>query len=307
MPKDIVFFGNERLASGCNTDLPILNALISSEHNLKLIVISERGTKSRNKRELEVEKFASKHNIELFIPINKEDLASRLREVKAEAGILAAYGKIISQEIINIFPLGIINLHPSLLPRYRGPTPIESAILNGDDETGVSIMALESGMDSGPIYSQVKLKLTGKESKQDLADGLGSLGAREIIKVLDSDLATIPQQGPPTICSLIQKSDSDIDLTKPAEVLEREVRAYLGWPGTKLKLELANGKELEIIVTNSRVEMQTGTQKEPVLMADRCFMVKTSKDYLEILNLKLPGKKEVTAAEFLNGYSSLLK
>lgn len=307
MPKNIVFFGNERLASGCTTKLPILSALIKSEHTLRLIIISEKGSKSRNKRELEVEKFASEHSIELFIPTNKDDLTKKLQQINADLGVLAAYGKIISQDVIDIFPLGIINLHPSLLPRYRGPTPIESAILNGDDETGVSIMALENGMDSGPTYSQVKLRLIGKESKQDLADGLGSLGAREILKVLKSDLSTSPQQGPPTICSLIQKSDSDIDLTKSAEVLEREVRAYLGWPGSKLKLELANSKELEIIVTDSRVEKPISTQGEPVLIADRRFLIKTAKNYLEILNLKLPGKKEITAAEFLNGYSSLLK
>lgn len=307
MPKDLVFFGNERLASGCTTKLPILNALINSEHPIKLIVISEKGTKSRNKRELEVEEFAAKHNIELFIPKNTQELKNKLTKVNAEVGVLAAYGKIISQEIINTFPDGIINLHPSLLPKYRGPTPIESAILSGDEKTGVSIMALSSGMDSGPIYSQVELGLNGKESKQELVDSLGMLGSIEIIKVLTSGQEPKPQNGTPTICSLIQKSDSNIDLSKPAKVLEREVRAYLGWPGSKLKLELANGKELEIIVTNSRVEKPIGNQQEQVLTADRHFMVKTSKDYLEILSLKLPGKKEITAAEFLNGYSKVIK
>lgn len=307
MPKDIVFFGNERLASGCTTKLPILNALINSEHTIKLIVISEKGSKSRNKRELEVEKFATEHNIELFIPKDKDDLTGKLTQLNADVGVLAAYGRIINQSIIDILPRGIINLHPSLLPKYRGPTPIESAILNGDDKSGVSIISLESGMDSGPIYSQITLELSGKESKQELADNLGLLGSKEIIKVLISNPEPVQQEGAPTICSLIQKSDSNIDLNKPAEVLEREVRAYLGWPGSKLKLELANGKELEIIITNSRVEKEISTQQEQVLTADRRFMVKTSQDYLEILKLKLPGKNEMTTAEFLNGYLDKIK
>lgn len=298
MPKDLVFFGNERLASGCTTNLPVLNTLINSEHNLRLIVISERGTKSRNKREIEVEKFAIKHKIELFIPKDKADLTKKLQKIAADAGVLAAYGKIIPQEIINAFPLGIINLHPSLLPKYRGPTPIESAILNGDNETGVSIMALESGMDSGPIYSQIKFSLNGKESKQELSDKLGSLGAKEILRTIGSDLTSSPQLGTPTICSLIRKSDSDIDLTKSAEVLAREIRAYLGWPGSKINLGLRNNKEIELIVTEA--EVVTDPDDSPLTL-------KTSKDYLKITKLKLPGKNEITVKDFLNGYKNKFK
>lgn len=294
---DIVFFGNERLASGCTTRLPILCALQDAQQNIKLIVISEKGTKSRNKRDLEVEDFAKENNIELFIPQNTDDLVKKLFETNAEVGVLAAYGRIIPQEVIDIFPMGIINLHPSLLPKYRGPTPIESAILNGDKKTGISIMALESGMDSGPIYSQVKLKLTGKESKQELADNLGELGAKQITKVLESDLNSSEQVGEPVVCSLIQKSDSNLDLAKSAEVLEREVRAYLNWPSSKTRIALKDNGELEITVTEAEVV----TEQD-----DSPLTLKTSKNYLKITKLKLAGKTEVTAKDFLNGYGNKL-
>ena len=295
---DIVFFGNERLASACTTQLPILNSLTKSEHKIKLIVISEKGTKSRNKRELEVEKFATSNNIELFIPKDIDDLIKKLFETNAEVGVLAAYGRIIPQEVIDIFPNGIINLHPSLLPRYRGPTPIESAILNGDEETGVSIMSLSSGMDSGPIYSQVKINLTGKESKQKLANDLGELGAKEILKVLKSDLTSKPQIGEPVICSLINKQYSNLDLNKPAKVLEREVRAYLGWPSSKTTLKLKDNNTLEITVTE--VEIVKEDNESPLTL-------KTSINYLKITKLKLPGKSEITDKDFINGYKNKLK
>lgn len=297
MQHNLVFFGNERLASGCTTQLPILNNLLDSGHNIKLIVISEKGTKSRSKRDLEVEEFANKHKIDLLIPENNEQLKTKLKEVNAELAILAAYGKIISQEIIELFPKGIINLHPSLLPKYRGPTPIESAILNGDSQTGVSIMSLTAGMDSGPVYSQIELRLNGNESKQSLADQIGGLGAKEINRLLS--LATLPspteQTGEPTICSLIKKTDSILDSSKPAKQLEREVRAYWGWPGSKTTLKLKDGSDLDITVTEAEVVKEN--DESPLTL-------KTSKDYFRITKLKIPGKQEMSTKDFLNGYRS---
>jgi methionyl-tRNA formyltransferase len=308
MNREIVFFGNERLASGCTTNLPILNSLLDSSHKVKLIVISEKGTKSRSKRELEVENFAKKNNIELFIPKNIPDLMAKLKLTDAEIGVLAAYGKIIPQEVIDLFPEGIINLHPSLLPKYRGPTPIESAILNGDDKTGVSIMSLTAGMDSGPAYSQIELKLSGKETKQELADQLGELGSKEIIELLSKDLPKPKEQeGEPEICKLITKQDSVLDLSIAAKNLERQIRAYLDWPGSKLRLKLKTGEELELIVTKAKVEEGIGNQPEQVLIKDQRFFVKTSEDYLEILKLKLPGKNEISAKDFINGYKDKLQ
>jgi methionyl-tRNA formyltransferase len=308
MNREIVFFGNERLASGCTTNLPILNSLLGSDHKIKLIVISEKGTKSRSKRKLEVENFAKRNSIELFIPKNNEELISKLKSLNAHIGILAAYGKIIPQKAIDLFPKGIINLHPSLLPKYRGPTPIESAILNGDEKTGVSIMSLTAGMDSGPIYSQIELKLSGKESKQELVEKLGDVGSKEIMKLLSAELAEPKKQvGSAEFCNLITKKDSILDLSIGAKKLERQIRAYLGWPGSKLRLSLATGEELEVIVTEAKVISYIGNQPEQVLIKDQRFFIKTSEDYLEIIKLKLPGKNEISAKDFINGYARIIE
>lgn len=302
MQKSVIFFGNERLASGCTTSLPVLTLLKETGINIDLIIVNQKGSRSRNSKELEIEKFAIENNIELFVPKSIQDLKEKISQHQTELAILAAYGKIIPQEIIDLFPKGILNLHPSLLPKYRGPTPIESAILNGDEETGVSIMALSAGMDSGPIFKQVKLKLSGQESKQELADQLGYMGAQEIIKLLSSTAlpSPKPQTGTIVMCKLIQKLDSNLNLTKPASVLTKEIRAYLNWPSSKLSLELKDQSNLILTITKATFSSQKNHQYGPL-------SIKTSDGYLNIDKLKLPGRKEITQQEFLNGYRTKLQ
>ncbi len=302
MQKSVIFFGNERLASGCTTSLPILTSLKEAGTSINLIIINQKGSKSRKNKELEVEKFAIENCIELFVPKSVQDLKEKIIQHQTDFAILAAYGKIIPQEIIDLFPKGILNLHPSLLPKYRGPTPIESAILNGDEETGVSIMALSAGMDSGPIFKQVKLKLNGQESKQELADQLGSMGAIEITDLLCSAALPSPNQqtGDMIFCKLIEKSDSNLNLTKPASVLTKEIRAYLNWPSSKLSLELKDQSNLILTITKATFSSQKNHQYGPL-------SIKTSDGYLNIDKLKLPGRKEITQQEFLNGYRTKLQ
>jgi methionyl-tRNA formyltransferase len=302
MQKSVIFFGNERLASGCTTSLPVLTLLKETGINIDLIIVNQKGSRSRNSKELEIEKFAIENNIELFVPKSIQDLKEKISQHQTELAILAAYGKIIPQEIIDLFPKGILNLHPSLLPKYRGPTPIESAILNGDEETGVSIMALSAGMDSGPIFKQVKLKLNGQESKQELADQLGSMGAIEITDLLCSAALPSPNQqtGDMIFCKLIEKSDSNLNLTKPASVLTKEIRAYLNWPSSKLSLELKDQSNLILTITKATFSSQKNHQYGPL-------SIKTSDGYLNIDKLKLPGRKEITQQEFLNGYRTKLQ
>ncbi len=302
MQKSVIFFGNERLASGCTTSLPILTSLKEAGTSINLIIINQKGSKSRNNKELEVEKFAIENCIELFVPKSVQDLKEKIIQHQTDFAILAAYGKIIPQEIIDLFPKGILNLHPSLLPKYRGATPIESTILNGDQNAGVSIMALTAGMDSGPIFKQVKLKLSGQESKQELADQLGYIGAQEIIKLLSSTAlpSPKPQTGTIVICKLIQKSNSNLNLTKPASVLTKEIRAYLNWPNSKLSLELKDQSKLILTITKATSSTHKNHQYGPLSF-------KTSEGYLNIDKLKLPGRKEITQQEFLNGYRTKLQ
>ncbi len=270
MSKTIVFFGNEKLATG----VPLVQPII-------LETVKKAG--------FVVEKVISG-------PLN--DLGSH----KSQLAVLAAYGRIIPQAVLDQFPLGIINVHPSLLPAYRGPTPIEQAILDGAVKTGVSIMRLTKGMDEGPIYKQKTIKLTGQESKAELTERLQSLGAELLVEVLPliSNGQLVPRNQPhpdrATYSHKITKEDGTIDWSKPAERLEREIRAYADWPKSSAQLA---GKE--VIITKAHVVDFSGKPGE-LELRDKELLVFCGQGALVIDELKPAGKTKMNAAAFINGY-----
>jgi methionyl-tRNA formyltransferase len=196
---------------------------------------------------------------------------------------------------------GIINIHPSLLPKHRGPIPIESVILGGETKTGVSIMQLVKEMDAGPVYGHAELELQGDETKQALADQLVEIGGQMIVEllpgILDGSLVAVPQtEENATYDELISKADSLLDFTKPAVRLEREVRAFLEWPKSRTKIG-----EKDVVVTKAHVI--DGNGKPGELWRDgKEFGFYTSGGIFVIDTLKPAGKGEMTAQAFLAGY-----
>ena len=304
MSKRILFFGNERLATGVHSSVPTLRALLNADYEIPAIVIAQNQTgKSRRERLLEVSETAQKRNIPLLSPVDLAEARDQLAGFGAEAAVLIAYGKIVPAAILDLFPRGVINVHPSLLPRHRGPAPIENTILNGDEETGVSLMRLAAEMDTGPVYAQRTLSLNGNETKQELADRLLALGADLVMeylpKVLDGSAEPIPQdEAAATYDHLITKADGLVDWTKSALRLEREVRAYAGWPRSRTAFF---GKEA--VVTKAHVA-GTGGAGQPggLRIEGRELGVYTGQGVLVIDSLIPAGKKEMTAAAFLAGY-----
>lgn len=290
----IVFFGNERLASGITLQsTPVLSRLIADQ-TVVAVVSHYSNSQSRTARALEVAEAAKDHNIPLFLPEKPTEIIDELRALQPDIGVLVAYGKIIPQSIIDIFPHGIINLHPSLLPLYRGPTPIEQAILNGDNQTGVSIMLLTREMDAGPIYHQTKQELTGHETKQQLVEHLLATGAEIIGKLLPDIEHDLVQSHPQddtkaTYCSLLTKNDSLLQPeTKTATQLEREIRAFAGWPKSRITID-----GHQIIVTKAHV---TSDNSAPLTLG--CF----DDTFLAIDELITPNGKQTTGEAFKNGY-----
>ena len=171
--KPIVFFGTE------HHSLVVLKALVESGYSIAAVVTKPDSIKGRHKKPLPpaVKQFAMERKIPVWQPKNLRDIIDNIRQLGEPVGILASYGKIIPQSVLELFSPGIINLHPSLLPLYRGPSPIESAIANRDRKTGVTIIKLEQSMDAGPIYTQVPYALDFTETKPELYDILFSLGA----------------------------------------------------------------------------------------------------------------------------------
>lgn len=291
----VVFFGNERLVSGLpQSDAPVLNGLIKAGYDVVAVVSHHSDSKSRNQRPLEVAEIAAQHNIPVLTPEKPIEIIDHLRSLGAPIAVLSAYGRIIPQSVIDVFPLGIINIHPSLLPRYRGPTPIESTILSGDAQAGVSIMQLTAAMDAGGVYGQVSLPLDGSEDKFALYRALSIRGAELLLellpRIINGSLQPTPQDDQRAVyCQLLTKSDGILDPTKQSAVqAERQVRAYLGYPKTRLTLF-----EQQIIVTKAHV---SSTNDSPMAVQFN------DGNYLIIDKLIAPSGKAMSGAAFTNGY-----
>lgn len=291
----IVFFGNERLSSGFDPQgAPTLEALIKNGYDVAAVVSHYEPGTGRKTRPLEIKKIADKHNIPVLLPEKLGSITEELKKIGADVGVLVAYGKIVPQSIIDIFPRGIINIHPSLLPTYRGSTPIEQAILDGAPKTGVSLMGLVKQMDAGPIYAQTEVALSGTETKQELTRTLLLLGGDMLIKNLPHILDGSAQQSrqdeaKATFTRLLSKQDGVLDLQKTAIQLEREVRAFAVWPKSRLELF---GQS--VIVQKARV---AGSATDGILV------VACGQDsFLEVLQLTAPSGKTMSGADFLRGY-----
>jgi methionyl-tRNA formyltransferase len=295
MSRKIVFFGNERLVSGLeSTDTPVLRNLIDAGYDIKAVVTNDAGTKSRKHKILEVAELARTNNIPVHTPKNPMEIYDELAAYEADAGVLIAYGRIVPQQLIDLFPFGIINIHPSLLPKYRGPSPIESAIANGDESTGISIMALSAKMDAGPVYHQVEFNLPAYESSPHLSQKRAGLAATELIaalpKIFGGSLHPVAQdESQATYCQLISKQDA---LLRPdshtAEQAERLVRAYKAFPRARLDI---SGNQ--VITLESHIS-DSADSPLSILFSDG--------NYLVIDLLIGPSGKTMTGDAFAKGY-----
>ena len=300
MNKDtlrVIFFGNERLVSGLpETKTPILSGLIENGYNVVAVVSHQGETTSRKAQTLKVAEVAAANNIPVFLPHKPSDIMNELTELHADIAILAAYGKIIPQAVIDLFPLGIINIHPSLLPKYRGSTPIETPIANGDTETGVSIMQLVAQMDAGPVYAQVRTPLDGTETKLSLYERLSDIGSElffeNLPKIIDGSLVATPQdESAATYCQLFTKDDAILNPEKlTAEQAERRVRAFLAYPKTKATIAGHS-----VVITKAHISSDGSTPLD-IQCSDGKF--------LSVDELIGPSGRLMPAKAFLNGYAA---
>jgi methionyl-tRNA formyltransferase len=299
MTRDrLIYFGTDAFS------VPPLIQLLSESRQV-VAVVTKPDSRTGRGRELSspaVKRLADARDIPVLQPDSLTSIAADIKRLKPDAGIVVAYGKIIPQTIIDLFPKGLINIHPSLLPRYRGPSPIESAIINGDDVTGVTLMQLDAEMDSGPTYDATKLQLTGKETQPDLYEQLAEIGANHLSAkldaILDGRIVPIPQdKSLVSNTRKLTKSDGDIDWNESAEQIERQIRAYLLWPGSRT--ELAG---TQVTVTAAHTNPTSGQPGLAYITAAKELAVFADEGSLIIDTLKPAGKREMTGPEFLAGH-----
>lgn len=287
----IVFFGTEDFS------LFSLRALVEAGFPVSLVITKPDTKRGRGGKTTSpaVKLFAIEHGIAVLQPHKLSEITDAVQRLNRPAGVLVSYGKIIPQAIIDLFSPGIINVHPSLLPLYRGPSPIESAIANRDAKTGVTLMQLSRAMDAGPLYYQVPYALDQTETRLELYETLGRLGANILVQqlpaILNGTLQPTPQNdAEATYCQLLTKETNYLDLTSltPGQA-EARIRAHLGFPRSRVRVG-----SYDLIVTKAHAVMDA---KTPLDLACQ------NGAFLSIDELVAPSGRIVTAAEFLRGHS----
>ena len=300
----IVFMGTPEFS------VPALEYLVKSEYRV-VGVYTQPDKPTGRGRTLEqspVKKMALEHGLEMFQPVklrNPEEVR-RLASLKPDLILVSAFGQILPQSVLDIPPFGCLNIHPSLLPKYRGATPIPSAILGGDSETGVTIMLMDAGMDTGLIISQIIVGIEPQDTTESLGNRLAQGGVRLLAETLplwfDRSLKPQPQDGSKaTYTAPITKEDGIINWQMTAEEISRRVRAFYPWPGCNTWWQ---GKLLKILEAVALHKERNSSPGKVIALASgqpAAVGVETGDGVLGLLRVKLEGKRALTAAEFLLG------
>ena len=301
----IVFMGTPVYA------VPSLEAL--DEHHRVVGVITQPDRRAGRGRTLiasPVKETALERGLALYQPetLRSAEALSRLETWNPDLIVVAAFGQILRKPVLSLPSLGCLNVHASLLPRFRGASPISAAILDGAAETGVSIMLMDEGMDTGPVLSQAAQPIAPDDTTGTLTAKLSLLGARLLIENLpgwmDGRIEAQPQDdSDATYCKPLRKADGLLDWSRGAEQLERQVRAYDPWPGTYTYWA---GKRLSVNRARSHPEDDAeGSAGEVVSFRDGIAVV-TGKGVLELLEVQLAGKKAMGAGVFSRGQRGLI-
>ena len=285
--------------------LPSLRALLNDGRFEVVAVVTQPDRPVGRKQEIipsPVKKFALEHNLQVLQPEKVKTNPAfweELRELHPDVVVVAAYGKILPQEILDMPPQGIINVHASFLPKYRGASPIAAAILNGDKETGVTIMKMELEMDTGPIIAKSEpVVLSPTDTTATLTPKLAEVGAKvlseSLSKYLNGEITPAPQdETQATYVKILKKEDGLIDWKQDEEQVARQVRAYLPWPGAYTHL---NSQQMKIL--SAEAEPSADNAKGQIAKIDGDLYI----GKLRIDKLQLAGKNPMDGKAFLAGY-----
>lgn len=298
----IVFMGTPDYAVGA------LEALIRAGHEITAVVTQPDKAKGRSDslQFPPVKECALAHGLTVFQPerVKRPEAVDRLRTYEADVFIVAAFGQILSREILDLPPYGCLNIHASLLPRYRGASPIQHVIIDGEERTGITIMQMDAGIDTGDILYQKEIPIDRQDTYQSLYGKLTALGGETVVEALEMlrQGALIPRkQTEEDSCyaPLITKEMGRIDFSRDAFSIERLIHGMNPWPSAYTSYQ---GKQLKIWEALAREE--EGTAPEPgtiVSVGRQDFTVATGRGLLQVLEVQLAGKKRMSARDFLLG------
>ena len=286
--------------------LPLLDILNNSNHQLSAIYtqppsISGRGMRVRDNV---VGIKAKKLNIQLFYPsnINNEIEINKFKSLNPDIAIVSAYGQILSSNLLKVPKFGFLNLHPSLLPRWRGAAPIERALMAGDAETGICTIKMVRELDSGPILAKERFVINSNETNTSLSHKLSEIGANQLLKVINNleFITVIPQKSDGiTYASKIQKSETRINWNLSGIIVDRLIRSLSEKPGAWC---IMNGSRVKIL-KSKYVNLEGKIGHNIISLANKsCLTIACGEGAVEIMTIQKEGKKPISASEFISGY-----
>ena len=297
----VLFMGTPELS------VAVVRAIVNSPHTLVGVVTQADKPKGRGKalQESPVKTYAKQLGIPLLQPvrIKTEEAIRELKQLDADIYVVAAYGQILSREILSIPPKGCINVHTSLLPKYRGSAPIQWAIMEGEEETGVTVMQMDEGMDTGDILFTRKVRILPEDTGGTLYEKLAIEGAALLVTALDEiergNVHPIRQnEEEATYARMLQKQSGYLRFDRSAEQIVRMIRGLDPWPGTYTFYE---GKTLKIWKAEALAQKSELTPGTVVRTEKDAILVNTADGLLRIRELQLEGKKRMGAGDFLRG------
>lgn len=297
----VVFFGTSGFG------LPSLEALARSAHTLSAVVTQPDRPSGRDLSVLPspVKKWALERGLPVleFTKASEKDIAGRLRTLAPDVLVVISFGHLLKRELLGLPKVAALNVHASLLPRWRGASPMQSAILAGDSETGVCVMRLVEALDAGDILLSRRIPLTADDTLSSLEPKLAALGGEALLEGLELLAAgravwTAQEASRVTVCSKIKKEDGRLVWSRSAVELERQVRAFLRWPGSYTR---AAGRRL--VVKKSRAEaLSAGPPGRVTDVSDAGVRVACGAGSLLLTELQQEGRKAMPAADFLRGF-----
>lgn len=300
----VVFMGTPDFAVGT------LEALLEAGHEVAAVVTQPDKPKGRGKTLMPtpVKEAALARMIPVLQPkkVREPEFVETLRKIGPDVIVVAAFGQIISKEILEMPRYGCINVHASLLPAYRGAAPIQWAVINGDKESGVTIMRMNEGLDTGDMIDKVVVPLDENETGGSLFDKLSAAGAKlcaEVLEKLENGTAVFekqPELSTTDYAAMIDKKMGKINWERPAKVIEQLIRGLNPWPSAYTFMK---GKSLKLWTASVVYEEREAVPGEIVEIGKEGILVKTGEGLLLIRELQLEGKKRMDTAAFLRGYT----
>ncbi len=305
----LVFIGTSDFA------VPSLRAIAEAKHSVSLVVTQPDRPRGRGQKAgpPPVKVAAVEFSIPVFQPddVNAQPSVESLQGVEPEAILVVAFGQKLSDSLLRLPTHGCLNVHASILPKYRGAAPIHQAILQGEKKTGVSIIRLSNRMDAGDLLATDETEIGPDETAGDLSNRLSLIGAQLLVKTVDglhkgTVRAERQDESRATYAKKLSKADGEIDWSWPASRIKDLVRAFNPWPGAQSTLGSVDGRmQMRVTLLRSEAESNGGPNAEPgrvVEITKNAIRVATGKGFIRVLALQPSGKRSMTASEFIRGY-----